>query len=191
MRAPLYLTGTRKIDIITIIVTIAAFVFLASHIVFAADNSAATAFVQKATVGGAFEVQTSKVALMRSRNSDIQAFAQTMIDDHSALGNKLDASLKKTSVSPGDIKTGLDADHEAKLEKLKSASDRDFDQVYIKDQRDAHDEAVQLFSSYSKTGSDPILKSFATEALPELQHHQQLAQNLTASSSTPAQAPAQ
>ena len=38
-------------------------------------------------------------------------------------------------------------------------------------QQSAHDEAVKLFSKYSKNGDNAALKSFAQETLPTLQDH--------------------
>jgi predicted outer membrane protein len=39
-------------------------------------------FLQAATAGNAFEVETSRLALQKSNNNAIKAFAQRMIDDH-------------------------------------------------------------------------------------------------------------
>ncbi len=39
-------------------------------------------FLQAATAGNAFEIETSKLALQKSNNAAIKAFAQRMIDDH-------------------------------------------------------------------------------------------------------------
>lgn len=48
-------------------------------------------------------------------------------------------------------------------------------------QTDAHKEAVSLFSDYSKNGTDPVLKQFATDTLPALQAHLDHVKQLKAS----------
>jgi len=128
-------------------------------------------FVQKATIGGLFEVQTSQLALQRSQNDSVKAFAQKMIDDHTKANNDLQALLPSTTVDPKSINQALDPPHQKMLDKLTAASDKDFDGLYIHLQKKAHHEAIDLFSDYAKSGDDATLKTFAAQTLPELQNH--------------------
>lgn len=134
----------------------------------AADN--AQEFVNKAAVGGMFEVESSKVALDKAEDQSVKGFAQKMIDDHGAANAKLEtiAGEQKLQV-PAD----LDAKHKADLDALNAAA-APVDETYVKLQRAAHAEAVTLFESYSQDGDNATLKAFAAETLPTLKMHQQM-----------------
>ncbi|RUZ89342.1 DUF4142 domain-containing protein, partial [Mesorhizobium sp. M7A.F.Ca.US.003.02.2.1] len=54
---------------------------------FAADS--AQAFVDKAAIGGKFEVDSSQIALGKVQDQSIKDFAQMMIRDHGAANVKL------------------------------------------------------------------------------------------------------
>src|ERR1044072_7105875 len=63
----------------------------------ATPNADATArkaqdFVNAAGQAGLVEIRTSEMALERAKNADLKTFAQKMIDDHKAAGEKLKAA---------------------------------------------------------------------------------------------------
>ena len=125
-------------------------------------------FVTKAGEAGLFEVQTSKLALQRSRNPEIREFATHMIHDH----QKAAAELKRVALKD-HIRTPsvLDHDLKGKYKDLAKKGD-DFDKKYVHLQVDAHNDAVNLFTDYSQNGKDSRLKDFASQTLPVLQTHQ-------------------
>ncbi|GGF73528.1 membrane protein [Azorhizobium oxalatiphilum] len=127
-------------------------------------------FVETAGVAGLFEIESSKLALERSKSPEIQKFAQEMVDDHT----KIAADLKRAATSAnGDVPvpSALDAEHEAMIRKLKAATGTDFDTLYVAMQTTAHEEAVGLFGAFAKDGDQTALKSFAADTLPILQKH--------------------
>ena len=65
--------------------------------------------------------------------------------------------------------------------KLKTLGMRDdgFDKAYAEGVGvSAHEDAVKLFEDASKNAKDPEVKQFATETLPILQQHLQMAKTL-------------
>ncbi len=129
-------------------------------------------FADKAANANMLEIETSKLALKTSKNKDVLAFAQKMVTDHTKAG-----AAFKTAVAKVDGVTApkeLDADHQKKVDDLKAKAPADFDAAYISLQKDAHSEAVSLFDSYAKNGSDATLKAFATDTLPTLQAHKDM-----------------
>lgn len=135
-----------------------------------ANSMSAQDFVTKASIANQFEVESSKLALDKSQNSDVTSFAQRMIDDHTKTGDKLKEVLA-SSDSDAELADALDDKHQKLLDKLESASDDAFDNQYISIQTNAHKEAVSLFSEYSRRGKDKALKDFARETLPALKDH--------------------
>lgn len=60
---------------------------------------------------------------------------------------------------------------------LKSASGANFDRSYEQMQVQAHENAVNLFQSYSQKGDNAELRAWAAKTLPALQQHLQHAEN--------------
>lgn len=139
------------------------------------DKVSAQQFVTKATNANMFEIQSSQLALEKSKNQDIQQFAQMLIDDHTKAGKELKSVLSDADTN---IKAPqkLDQEHAGKLGQLKSAAGTDFDKSYLQMQMDGHEQAVELFQSYSQNGDNPALKSWAGKTLPTLQKHMQKAE---------------
>lgn len=132
-------------------------------------------FLENAAQAGHLEVEGSKLALEKSRSAEVKAFAQKMIEDHGKAGQKL-AELSK--------KKGYDAPTEPSLmqqAKLKTLGLRDdgFDKAYAEGIGvSAHEDAVKLFQEASNQAEDPEIKQFATETLPTLEQHLQMAKSL-------------
>lgn len=132
-------------------------------------------FLENAAQAGHLEVQGSKLALEKSGNAEVKKFAQKMIDDHGKAGQKL-ADLAKQK--------GFDAPTEPSLiqqAKLKTLGLRDegFDEAYVDEIGvSAHEDAVELFEEASTDAKDTDVKQFASDTLPTLQQHLQMAQTL-------------
>jgi putative membrane protein len=138
----------------------------------ATAKDSAHAFIEKATIGGQFEISSSRLALSNSQNADIKNFAQEMVDDHTQIGSKLKSVVAAENPDRKQPTIALDPTHRDMLNKLNTARGDDFDRLYVRDQIEAHKEAVDLFRDYSDDGADDALKAFATQTLPTLQAHQ-------------------
>ncbi|MDT7953933.1 MAG: DUF4142 domain-containing protein [Acetobacteraceae bacterium] len=139
-------------------------------------NNNTQEFVTKAAVGNMFEIQSSQLALKKSQEQDIKTFAQKMIDDHTAVENKMKSLAKNEN-----IPNSLDQQHEQMLKTLENDSGNNFGTQYKQMQVSAHQQTIDLFKNYAQHGSDQQIKQFAEQTLPTLQQHLQMAQNLTPS----------
>ncbi len=128
-----------------------------------------TDFATRATVSNTFEIQSSQLALQRSKDTAVTGFAHEMIDDHTRAATDMQAALTSDALAapPG----ALDAAHQKQLDALSKAPDSGFDAAYIAAQKAAHVEAIGLFRTYSESGQLGALKTFATTTLPVLQRH--------------------
>ena len=165
-------------DFLAAICLMAALVFASVQFAMAKSYRSTQDFVEKAAVGGAFEIQSSKLALDRSQDPNVRQFAQQMVDDHTRGGDELQSMMAATNIDTSKVSEGLDSDHQEMLDALKSASNTDFDKKYIQEQKKAHEEAVSLFKDYVKSGDDAGMKKFAAETLPVLEQHQDIVKNL-------------
>jgi putative membrane protein len=141
---------------------------------FAADT--AQDFVDKAAIGGKFEVESSKLAHDKLTDQNVKEFAQKMIDDHHAANSRLETIAGEQKLR---LPVDLDAPHKSELQKLQEGK-APLDQPYVEMQRKAHADAVSLFESYAKDGDNAPLKAFAQETLPTLKMHKDMIEEIAA-----------
>ncbi|WP_407179744.1 DUF4142 domain-containing protein [Bradyrhizobium sp. STM 3562] len=136
----------------------------------------AATFARTASASDAFEIQSSRLALERTRNPRVRVFAQRMMNDHSRTTAELSQTAPALVMFAGP---GMpDERHAAMLSQLSSQSGPAFDRLYGQMQVAAHREAIALFSSYAASGDEPRLVSFARSTLPALRHHLAMARRL-------------
>ncbi|MGE3623553.1 MAG: DUF4142 domain-containing protein [Bdellovibrionales bacterium] len=132
-------------------------------------------FVNKASVGNQFELESSRMALQKTKNDEIKEFAQQMVNDHTETATKLKTTLSLPDAEVPMPNNKLDAKHENILKTLRETSPgQAFDKKYIQAQKEAHNEAIALFKTYAENGDNSPLKSFATETLPTLEEHRKM-----------------
>jgi putative membrane protein len=130
-------------------------------------------FITKAAHGGMFEVRSSELALDRAQNAEVKSFARQMITDHGKANKELESAASGLGAK---VPSGLDGKEAQAMQKLEGLKGPEFDQAYVPMQRDAHREAVGLFSNYSKANG--ALSAWATQTLPMLEEHLQRIQQI-------------
>ncbi len=146
-----------------------------------------TNYVEKAAQGDLFEIHSSELALKQAESSDVKAFAQRMINDHTVSSQALKAGIQSANLDV-TVPDKLDKAHEAKVSNLRKAKGKDFDQAYMREQLSAHKEALQLHKNYAANGDNPVLKNTAANTATVVEHHlaeaQEIAKSAAQSSST-------
>ena len=136
-------------------------------------------FLSKLAVGNKFEIDSSKVAITRSKSETLKTFASQMVSDHGQAATKMKQAVTDAKVrAPADA---LDARHQALLDELKKKDGPAFDQAYADAQLKDHEDAVALVEGYATTGDNPRIKQFASDLLPTLRMHLDSVKKLHAS----------
>ncbi|MFG1397603.1 DUF4142 domain-containing protein [Roseixanthobacter pseudopolyaromaticivorans] len=135
------------------------------------------AFVDTAARANQFEIVTSQVALEKSKNKKVLAFAKKMVKDHTKIGKNFGAAFGKANTGL-TLPTGLGDDFDKTLARLKSEDGATFDADYIAVQTKGHQDAVGLFAGYAKGGDNPTLKAFAKKTLPIIEMHLKMCYDL-------------
>lgn len=144
-------------------------------------------FVEKAAQSSLLEIEASRLALNNARDPQVRQFAQRMIKDHGLASSQLTRIAEKHGL---DVPRQLDSRHMEKLQELKSQSGSGFDAAYVKLMNDSHGRAVQMFEQASESAQlNEDLRAFASQTLPTLQTHEQLAGELRSSETRHAEAP--
>ncbi len=138
-------------------------------------NPGAAAFIEDASMKGLAEIEAAKLALQKSLSSNVKAFAQQMIDDHTSINRELRAIALRKNLPLADEVTLLD---KAKAFALQHKAGQSFDRAYAEFQVASHKAAIRLFRRAAKS-DDIEVRQFAAITLSKLQHHLQMAQDLT------------
>lgn len=146
-----------------------AIIFLASLALRAAADAdiEPVDFVEEASAKGIAEIETGKLALEKSSNPQVRAFAEKMIEDHTKANQELARIAQGKNLEVADDAELL---NRIKTSLLSVRNDEAFDAAYAKNQVTAHEQTIELFERGAKS-KDTELKAFAREKLPKLQAH--------------------
>jgi putative membrane protein len=136
-------------------------------------------FVNTAAASDAFEIETSKLALNNGASASVKSFAKKMIDAHTASTAKLKTLTAGMTPALTPDPT-LNAEQQQTLDRLKSPNGKAFDEAYIAGQAAGHQQTLDALKAYATTGDVPQLKSFATDLIPTVTAHLNMAKGLKA-----------
>lgn len=134
-------------------------------------------FVATAAVSNTFEIDSGRIAAENAENPEVKEFADKIVSDHTDADEKLRAAAEEAGVATPVPET-LDPRHEEMIQQLNAATGAEFDTLYAEIQVQAHEEAVDLFSSYAEQGDEEPLREFASSTLPHLEEHLEQAREL-------------
>jgi len=136
-----------------------------------------------AYTAGQLDIAAAELALQKSKNKDVVAFATDMERDHKAVNEQALALVKKLNVTPEDNDTSKAltkqaAEKRAELAKLSGAA---FDKAYI-DNEVAYHKTVNgaLQNTLIPSATNPELKDLLTTGLKIFQGHEQHAEHVAA-----------
>lgn len=137
-----------------------------------------------AYTAGAIDIDAGKLALTKSKNPAVRAFAEEMVRDHQAVNDKALALVKKLGVTPEDNPTSAAltkqaaAQHQAQVTMTGAA----FDRAYVANEI-AYHRAVNtaLKSTLIPDARNAELKSLLETGLTLFSEHQAHAEHLAAS----------
>jgi putative membrane protein len=142
-------------------------------------GNTADTYVANAAIGDLYEIASSRMALEKASSSEVKAFAQQMIQDHTATSGQLKAALAQGNMKR-TVPTTPDERHQAMLDTLKGLSGTAFEKAYLEQQTTAHQEALLLHSQYADDGENDALQKLAAATAPKIQHHADMLKKLTA-----------
>ncbi len=135
-------------------------------------------FIKEAAMGGLAEVELGKIAEQKASSDQVKQFAQKMVTDHTKVNDQLKQIASQANV---EIPDQLGKKYQSRIDKLNKLEGADFDKAYIKDQLKDHKADVSDFQSESQGGTIPAVQQFASQTLPTLEQHLELAKNLSKS----------
>jgi putative membrane protein len=128
------------------------------------------------------EVALGKMAEEKASTSEIRAYADQLVQDHTNVDQTVVAMAQK---SGAHLQNGAAAHregrivHEGQLErKLKSASGPDFDRLFLQQTSSDHERLIRKLQQDREDASDDELEALIDKMIPILEQHRELAQIL-------------
>ncbi|SFV25786.1 DUF4142 domain-containing protein [Hyphomicrobium facile] len=162
---------------------LAAAILLATAIApaLAADKPSDAQIAHIAYTAGELDIKAAELALEKSKNDGVRAFANDMVRDHKAVNDKALALVKKLNVTPEDNDTSKSlskqsAEKQAELAKLSGSA---FDKAYV-DNEVAYHKSVNdaLKNTLIPSANNGELKSLLETGLKIFEGHEQHAEQL-------------
>ena len=120
------------------------------------------------------DVDAGKLAKSRSKNKEVQAFAEQMITDHTSVNKQAEALVKKLHVKPeaSEASKSLEAGAKQNMDNLKKMQGNDFDRAYV-DHEVAYHQAVldTIDQTLLPNAQNTELKDLITKVRPAIAAH--------------------
>lgn len=122
-------------------------------------------FVKKANACGAYELAISRQASTQASNAQVREFASNVVRDHERINKELTTlAARRGAVIPVEHK------HHDDVADLAKKTGNDYDEAYLEDIIDSHEDAIDLLEKASKS-QDTDIAAFAVNHLPTLRDH--------------------
>jgi len=131
-------------------------------------------FFAKATANNLAAIESANAAL-KEGSPEIQAFAQKMKDDHTALNEQLGTLAKTLDIEVSDDPSLVDQGKQWILERRDGDS---FDAAYLNSQITEHQRSIELFKR-AQQSRDQEVSALAEKTLIELEGHLERAKEIS------------
>ncbi|HEX6641479.1 MAG TPA: DUF4142 domain-containing protein [Thermoanaerobaculia bacterium] len=133
-------------------------------------------FATTASMANLYEIEAGKLASTKATGAKFKEFAQTMVTQHTEIGDSYKPIAEKQGLP---MPTALDGQFKTDYDQLvAAAAGNTFDALYRQQMIATHQAAVPLFETEGTSGQDPDLKAFAAKWTPTIKHHLEMAEAL-------------
>lgn len=138
-------------------------------------------YVNQAAASDMYEIQAGKIADDRAKRKDIRTFGHQMVKDHTKMSDNLMSALNNAQRRIAKPSDQLPTDKQAMIDQLKSAPRGvAFDNLYLSQQLQAHQNAWALQKGYATDGDDSALRAVASQGVPVVESHLSMIKSLQA-----------
>jgi putative membrane protein len=129
-------------------------------------------FVQKAAMGHMTEIRLAQVAQQRASSQAVKDYAERLEQDHSQALEQLKEVASRENITLLDE---LDSKHQKHIDHFSKLSGEQFDRAFMQHMIKDHKEEIALFERQASQGREPELKTYASNTLPKLREHLNMA----------------
>jgi putative membrane protein len=133
-------------------------------------------FMMRASISNTAEITASNLALSKATNTEVRAYAQNMVNEHSTA----QTDLKSLGTTVGFVVADtLDPAHIVIMNRLNSLSGRQFDSAYMHTMVNDHEVAILDFRNEQSNGQHKEVRNYANTYLPHLRVHFERADSIS------------
>ena len=136
-----------------------------------------TRFAKRAASSCLAEGKLGQLAQEKGLNPSVKSFGKRMETDCTKVNDQLSATASRDNIS---LPTDVSPKDQTAYDTLSSLSGLEFDEAYAKKMVTDNQNDVAEFNREITDGQNPDMKAFASQALPALQNHFKLAQEVEA-----------
>jgi len=129
------------------------------------------------------DIDAGKLAKSKSKNKEVQAFAQQMITDHTAVNKQAGALAKKLGVKPenNDTSKALKQGAQENMANLKKLKDGQFDKAYVDHEVAYHQQVLDAIDKVLvPSAQNQELKDLIVKVRPAIAAHLEHAKHVQA-----------
>lgn len=135
----------------------------------------AAAFLGQAVQDSLAEIELCEMALEKTANDDVKAFAQRMIDEHGQMGRQFEQVAGKMNI---DLPKQEEDEDKKVMQEMQKLSGAEFDRKFIQHNVEDHEKDVKVFRHYAKEAGDEQIRNLAAEGVQRLGEHLKMAQEI-------------
>lgn len=132
-------------------------------------------FINQTAQNSLSEIELGRLALDRSNNAQVRAFAQRMIDDHARSNEQLRPIANQMGMTLPTRQAEMQLNMSRMLNNLRGS---EFDREYIGHMVADHSALAAQFQDKANTARSTQLRAFASQQLPIVRDHLLQAQNI-------------
>lgn len=147
----------------------------------AADAPTDPQIAHIAYTAGSIDIEAAKLALSKTANDEVRAFAESMLSDHQAVNDQALALVEKLGVTPEDNATSqaLTEAAEARQAELGALEGAEFDRAYIDNEVAFHQQVLEALDTVLiPSAQNAELKSLLETGYKLFQGHEQHAEHV-------------
>jgi putative membrane protein len=132
-------------------------------------------FLEQAALGGIADVQFGQLAAAQAARPNVRQFATQLVSDRTKVNGTLATLAQSKGVA---LPEQIDPAHGQILDRLQRERGAVFDHDYLRSQISDHEAAQALYQREANEGTDPDLRAFAAQDVPNIERHLQEARAL-------------
>lgn len=125
-------------------------------------------FATNAADAGLAEIDLANLAISKTSNNEIKAYANMMLKDHGKANDELMALAKSKNIT---LPSTMSAVNQKNRDDLAEQTGADFDKKYAKLMEENHVKVLAFMEHQARKGTDPDLKAFAGKTVPVVNAH--------------------
>ncbi len=139
-------------------------------------------FLRYEARGSAYELAFARLGVGRATRTDVRAYAETLVKDHSAYSEALRALAHTKGIG---VPSGLERKAQRRLDLLSATQGSAFDTSFVREATRCNNDDVRAFRKAASRTADPDIGAFVRRFLPIDEKHEADARALTNKNLTP------